>query len=72
MCIRDRVKAEKEVAEADRDAAIRETDNAKSEHEKLQMCIRDSRCGFGFYGKRTISHIMGCHQKSAGEGGYGA
>ena len=33
----EQVKAEKEAAEADRDAAIRETENAKSEHEKLQI-----------------------------------
>ena len=38
----EQVKAEKEVAEADRDAAIRETDNAKSEHEKLQLGTRRS------------------------------
>ena len=33
----EQVKVEKAAAEADRDAAIRETDNAKSEHEKLQI-----------------------------------
>lgn len=33
----EQVKTEKEAAEADRDAAIRETENAKSEHEKLQI-----------------------------------
>ena len=33
----EQVKAAKEAAEADRDAAIRETDNAKSEHEKLKI-----------------------------------